>query len=413
MRKSRTFNWKIMGVSMRFDTKDRIIFSVFALLIIVFWITKESLSTPYLVGFMVVGLIIAILASEKAVDGISVFGKRLGLSPYVSGVLSSLASNSPELVIGGFAILNGQVEFAIAFIIMATGFNILMLGILIILGNYNRKKSIIIPQEVVEIEVPIVRVAIVIVGSIFVYGIVLFCLEIFEIATNAVQTIPYLPYEANVIMVAVYLFYLFFIIRHNLQNRDPNAVLKEEKSHKFENRSFIIFILLLGVGMIFFAGEMISSSVELFLESSHEIGIELNEFQLAFFIGAAASIPEHAIALLAVKKEGGVELGLGNLIAGSMQNLLLMTGLVSLFSFIGALAGIEGNFIQGIPLIHYVEGEIPIPFLLVQFGFAWLLLFLIKSSMTDDRKLDIYEGFTITVAQIFVFVIFLRGILGF
>ncbi|MHA2176163.1 MAG: hypothetical protein ACXAB2_08275, partial [Candidatus Hodarchaeales archaeon] len=73
----------------------------------------------------------------------------------------------------------------------------------------------------------------------------------------------------------------------------------------------------------------------------------------------------------------------------------------------------EGNFIEGIPLIHYVEGEIPIPFLLVQFGFAWLLLFLIKSSITDDRKLDIYEGFTITVAQLFVFVIFLRGILGF
>jgi Ca2+/Na+ antiporter len=165
--------------------------------------------------------------------------------------------------------------------------------------------------------------------------------------------------------------------------------------------------------MIFFAGEMISSSVELFLEQSHETGFVLNEFQLAFFIGAAASIPEHAIALLAVKKEGGIELGLGNLIAGSMQNLLLMTGLVSLFSYIGALFKIEGNSLQGIPLIHYVEGEIPIPFLLVQFGFAWLLLFMIKSSMTDDQKLDIYEGFTITIAQVFVFVIFIKGILGF
>ncbi|MHA2075689.1 MAG: hypothetical protein ACW97X_13800, partial [Candidatus Hodarchaeales archaeon] len=138
------------------------------------------------------------------------------------------------------------------------------------------------------------------------------------------------------------------------------------------------------------------------------------EFQLAFFIGACASIPEHAIALLAVRKEeGGIELGLGNLLAGSMQNLLLMTGLVSLFSMFGSFLGIEGNLPNGIPLIHEVHGEVPMPFLLVQFGFAWLLLFLIKSSMTDDKKLDIYEGFTITIAQIFVFVIFLRGILGF
>jgi Ca2+/Na+ antiporter len=400
---------------MKFKNRDKVIFSAFGILIIIFWLAKNTLSIPLLVGFMIVGLIIAILASEKAVEGIDVLGKKLGLTPYVSGVLSSLASNSPELVIGGFAILNGQVEFAIAFIIIATGFNILMLGILVILGNYQRKKPIIIPQEVVEIEVPIVRVAIVIVGSIFVYGIVLFCVEIFEIATHGNPTIPFLPYEANIIMVAVYLFYLFFIIRHNLKNRDPEARKKLAESHTSDNRSFLIFILLLGFGMIFFAGEMISSSVELFLDQSHDVGIVLNEFQLAFFIGAAASIPEHAIALLAVKKEGGIELGLGNLIAGSMQNLLLMTGLVSLFSYIGALFEIEGNSLEGIPLIHIVEGEppIPIPFLLVQFGFAWLLLFMIKSSMTDDRQLDIYEGFTITIAQVFVFVIFLRGILGF
>ena len=398
---------------MKFDTRDKIIFSAFAILIVIFWLFKDTFDTMFLAFFMIVGLIIAIMASEKAIEGIDVFGKKLGLTPYVSGVFSSLASNSPELVIGGFAILNGHVEFAIAFIIIATGFNILMLGLLVMLGNYTRRKPIIIPQEVVEIEVPIVRVAIVIVGSIFVYGIVLFVVEVFEIAQGMEQTVPYLPYEANVIMVLVYLLYLFFIVRHNLRNRDPNNVKKASEDHSLGSRSFLIFILVLGFGMIFFAGEMISSSVELFLERSHEVGIVLNEFQLAFFIGAAASIPEHAIALLAVKKEGGIELGLGNLIAGSMQNLLLMTGLVSLFSFIGAVFKIPGNEIHGIPLIHYVAGEIPIPFLLVQFGFAWLLLFMIKSSMTDDKKLDIYEGFTITVAQLFVFIIFLRGILGF
>ncbi len=181
------------------------------------------------------------------------------------------------------------------------------------------------------------------------------------------------------------------------------------------SRNFLIGVLVLAFAMIFFAGEMISSSVELFLEQSQEVGITLNEFQLAFFIGAAASIPEHAIALLAVRREGGIELGLGNLLAGTMQNLLLMTGLVSLFSFFASLMGFGGNANnpKGIPLVHEVEGGLPIPFLLVQFGFAWLLLFLIKSSMTDDKQLDIYEGFTITVAQLFVFVIFLRGILAF
>ena len=394
---------------MKFTNLDKVIFSVFAILIVIFSFSKHLLDPLLLVFFMFIGLMIAILASEKAVGGMEILGKKLGLTPYVSGVLSSLASNSPELAIGAFAILSGKVEFAIAFIIIATGFNILMLGLLIILGNYKRKGPIIIPEEVKEIEVPIVRVAIVIVGSIFVYGIVLFALE----GITGPGTIPFLPYEANVIMVVVYLFYLYFIIRHNLQKQSQKNSEQqyEEESHASHSvsRGFIISVLVLAFAMIFFAGEMISSSVEIFLEHDPIF----NEFQLAFFIGAAASIPEHAIALLAIRHKGGIELGLGNLIAGSMQNLLLMTGLVSLFSFIGSILGISGNDPRGIPLVHEVPGEIPIPFLLVQFGFAWLLLFLIKSSMTDDRRLDVYEGFTITIAQVFVFIIFLRGILAF
>ena len=124
-------------------------------------------------------------------------------------------------------------------------------------------------------------------------------------------------------------------------------------------------------------------------------------------------MPEHAIALIAIKKEGGIELGMGNLLAGSMQNLLLMVGLVSLFSFLAAVVGIhpESNLLEGIPLVHITEDGRAIPFLLVQFGFSWLMLSMIKSSMTDDAKLDWMEGILITVAQIFVFIIFLQGIL--
>jgi Ca2+/Na+ antiporter len=406
------------GISLselKFTNRDIGIFGVFAVLIMVFFLFRETFShNPLvLILFMGVGLVYAILASEKAVGGMDAVGKKAKLTPYVSGVLSSLASNSPELVIGFFAILSGKVEFAIAFIIIATGFNILMLGLLILIGNFYRKESITIPPEVMEIEIPIVRVAIVFVGSIFVLGIVLFAVEAIEIATHIEAGIPFLPYEAAVLMVVVYLFYLFFIIRHNLRQHAQSTSKDRSSSDQAEiKRGFLIFILVLAFAAIFFAGEMISSSVELFLESSQQIGISVNEFQLAFFIGAAASIPEHAIALLAVRHEGGIELGLGNLIAGSMQNLLLMTGLVALFSFVGAILGIPGNDIRGIPLIHFIEGETPVPFLLVQYGFAWLLLFLIKSSMTDDQKLDIYEGFAITIAQVFVFIIFLRGILS-
>jgi Ca2+/Na+ antiporter len=406
-------------LSLTLTKVDTAIFSILSLVVAVFWILPSLYETSVLllIFFILAGLFIAIYASEKAVKGMEVLGSKLGLTPYVAGVLSSLASNTPELVIGFFAVLAGETEFAIAFIIIATGFNFLMLGILIMLGNGIRKGPITVPEEVIKVEVPIVRVAIVMIGSIFVLGIVLFAQDALEAAKTGNEIIPYLPYEAALISVLVYLFYLYFIIKHNLKENLKNKEgIKEENKEEVHdgaksNKMMLLLILTLAFVFIFFAGEMISRSVEIFLDLPNN-EFHLNQFQLAFIIGAAASIPEHAIALLAVRHEGGIELGMGNLIAGSMQNLLFMTGLVALFSYIGAKLSIPGNSINGIPLIHSTEFG-TVPFLLVQFGFSWLILFLIKSSMVDDQKLDSYEGFTITLAQLYVFIIFLQAILGF
>ena len=409
-------------MSLTLTKQDSTVFIVLGLLVAAFWLLGTLYETNvYLIFlFILIGLFIAIYASEKAVKGMEVLGKRLGLTPYVSGVLASLASNTPELVIGLFAVLSGQTEFAIAFIIIATGFNFLMLGIIILIGNKERNGPIIVPDEVITVEIPIVRIALVMIGSIFVLGIVLYAQEALVIAKSALNlnsstpdltnSVPYLPYEAALISVIVYLFYLYFIIRHNLKSKPANAGEQSNKSEYYQNKGMLVLILVLAFVFIFFAGEMVSRSVELFLHLPNNPFV-LDEFQLAFVIGAAASIPEHAIALLAVRHEGGVELGMGNLLAGSMQNLLLMTGLVTLFSYVGAKLGIAGNYIQGIPLIHETSHGL-VPFLLVQFGFSWLILYLIKGSMSDDQKLDSYEGFTITMAQLFVFVIFLKSILG-
>ena len=399
---------------------DSSFFAVFAVLVAIFWFGSSFYdSNVYLLFFFIlIGLFIAIFASEKAVKGMETAGEKLGLTPYVSGVLASLASNTPELVIGFFAVLKGETEFAIAFIIIATGFNFLMLGIIIMIGNHIRKGPIIVPDEVIKVEIPIVRIALVIIGSIFVLGIVLYAQDALQLVqdvinnkTQITEVIPYLPYEAALISVIVYIFYLYFIIRHNLKEKAKSPAKTPQHDEQHQNKLILIVVLLLAFTFIFFAGEMISRSVEIFLKLPDN-PYPMDQFQLAFIIGAAASIPEHAIALLAVRHEGGIELGMGNLLAGSMQNLLLMTGLVALFSYIGAKLGIAGNSLNGIPLIHDTGHGI-VPFLLVQFGFSWLILYLIKSSAADDKKLDAYEGFTITIAQLYVFIIFLQAILGF
>ena len=65
---------------MKFKNLDKAIFSVFAVLIVIFNFSKQLLDPLFLVFFMFVGLVIAILASEKAVGGMELLGKKLGLT---------------------------------------------------------------------------------------------------------------------------------------------------------------------------------------------------------------------------------------------------------------------------------------------------------------------------------------------
>ncbi|MFW9928955.1 MAG: sodium:calcium antiporter [Candidatus Thorarchaeota archaeon] len=386
-------------------------------IMIIFYLIYFRTSLDFSVSVLMIflGLFIAIESSEIAVEAIDMLAKRLKLSTYVGGVISSIASNTPELVIAAFAVFAGKTEFAIALITIATGFNILMLGVLIILGNKIRRGPIDLPAEVIDVEVPIMRVAIVILGSIFTIGIVEFVIEVYNKVTenNASNVVPRLPHEASALMVLTYLVYLFFIVNHNLNQlrsgKEPVKPNSLSKQHPMSRYKLIGFLVLAFAG-IFVAGEMISSSVEFLADKQ---GID--EFLIAFIVGFSASIPEHFIALLAANKDGGIELGLGNLMAGSMQNLLMVIGLTGLISGIAAWLGVHTadgvNSIDGLQLIHETAHGF-IPFILVQIGFAWLILFLVKSSITDDKKLDYYEGFTIVMAQSFVFIIFLKGILG-
>ncbi|MHA1448635.1 MAG: sodium:calcium antiporter [Candidatus Hodarchaeales archaeon] len=389
---------------MGFRFRDYSEFIIFLVLVIFFYSMRIILKVDSLEIFVmgiVVGLVLAIRASERAVEGVDSAGKMLKLTPYVGGVLSSLASNTPELVIGAFSVLNDNAEFAVSMIVIATGFNILLLGILIILVTYKKADGkITLPKEVVAVEVPVMRGAIVMLGGLFIVGIATIGFTEGEI-TEA--TLPHLPGYAALLMVIVYLAYLFFIIRYVGREKGPDegttvetTVDDSPKKHHFTKRQTIILLIMGFVG-IFFAGEMISQSVE---TVSHGMG--LDEFQMAFIIGACAALPEHAIALIAANREGGSELGLGNVMAGAMQNLLLMIG------FVGLMTAFVNP--AGIPLVHLssTTGHV-VPFILIQLGFGALTVFLIKSSITDDNQLSIYEGLVITIAQVFVFIIFMSG----
>ncbi|MGY5876048.1 MAG: hypothetical protein RTU30_09900, partial [Candidatus Thorarchaeota archaeon] len=153
-------------------------------------------------------------------------------------------------------------------------------------------------------------------------------------------------------------------------------------------RSATILAIIGFIG-IFFAGEFLTSSVESLL-FNFETAIHTAGFDgvkiAALILGAAGALPEHGIALIAAAK-GKVGLAVGNLIGGVLQIVLLVAGGIGIF--------------VPIPLDRYVLFQI-----VVIAGSLWFL----KRAITDDHKLDFFEGAMIILLQAYVFVLLLTPI---
>ena len=313
------------------------------------------------------GLFLALAASEEAIKSVEALGKKTGISNYVVGVVSSLASNLPEIVVAVIAALKGFTEFAVLVAVITAGFNTLLLGIVIVIGNV-RGRSIKVPDELIFIETPVMRSTIAMLALVVCFGILsdLFSQgQVFDI-----------PHEVSFLLVLTYMAYLFFIFKY----KRALDVAHEEVSIKD-----IIIPAIIGFGGIFIAGESLSRVVEISVEI-----FGLSEAFLALLIGLAGSVPEHIIAVVsATKREvGRIHLGLGNLLAGVMQSYLLLIGIIG-------------------TLVSIVLDE----FILFELVAGALLIWMMKTSITDDKELSLYEGMMIIITQIFAFMILIETIL--
>ncbi|MHA1592222.1 MAG: hypothetical protein ACTSUP_07100 [Candidatus Heimdallarchaeaceae archaeon] len=163
-----------------------------------------------IMGF-IVGIWLAFRPSEWAVIGLNSGAKYVGLSEYVAGILSSLASNLPEAVIAIILITQPkpQVLTAVVTVLSAAGFNAIILGIAIIIATVKNKGSIAVPEDLKKKEAPIIRWAIVALTMTVVFGFS----EYFQLLgsgralTEAILTVP-----VAAMLAGSYLFYLIYII---------------------------------------------------------------------------------------------------------------------------------------------------------------------------------------------------------
>ena len=357
-------------------------FTVVIGLLVIYLYLRFSNIEPVLVlslGFLV-GIWLAFRPSEWAVEGIESAAGYLGYTAYMAGILTSLASNMPEAVISGIAAYAGWTtnqpdlqDIAVLSVLIAAGFNMLLLGVTIIIST-RKSGAMQVPEEAIRKDSVLIRWTIVALISMFALGIL-------DMVGPDAPLNPKFPAVASFTLFLSYIIYMLALAKGGVTDTTGKA----KPSHR---KKSALTLTLLGFIGIFFAGEILTNSVELFLDhfSGSVSALGINHVAIAALIlGAAGALPEHGIALIAAAK-GKVGLAVGNLIGGVLQIVLLVTGGIGMFVLI--------------PLDRYVLFQI-----IVIAGSLWFL----KRAITDDHKLDLFEGAMIILLQVYVFILLIAG----
>ncbi|MFW9787244.1 MAG: hypothetical protein ACFFE2_02845 [Candidatus Thorarchaeota archaeon] len=351
-------------------------------MIVYFYLRFQGLEpTLVIILGLIGGIWLAFRPSEWAVEGFESAAGHLGLTAYVAGMLSSLASNMPEAVISGIAAFDGWstgnqdlLDIAVLSILIAAGFNMLLLGITIVIST-SGKPDMEVPEEAIKKDSVLIRWTFVALLSMFALGIL-------DMVSPNSPSNPRFPAAASFVLFLSYIIYAGALTTGDVVNE--RAKPQAKASHSKSTTAILVIIGFIG---IFFAGEILTHSVEALLT---DFGIQIESFAnrvaiAALILGAAGALPEHGIAIIAAAK-GKVGLAVGNLIGGVLQIVLLVMGGIGIF--------------VPIPLDRYVLFQI-----IVIAGSLWFL----KRAITDDHKLDFFEGAMIILLQAYVFVLLIAG----
>jgi Ca2+/Na+ antiporter len=304
---------------------------------------------PFSVLSLLLGLVIVVLIGEPMVEGLKEFSIQTGLSAHVTGIISSLASNLPEAVMTGFMILSPHLrEVAILTVMLASAFNGLLLGILVIMLTY-RGGVIELPKNVMEHDIEIMRIAIALCMIVFGTGVIL---NLFNGGAAV-----FLPKEVPIFLLLAYVGYLFFV------SRGHTEIHIESERHEGSGWKAPVLLGLVG---ILISAELISGSSEYLVHR-----LDVHVVIAATLIGLAGSVPEHGLALIGAHK-GHVQMGVSNLLSGIVQSIMLIFPLLALI----------------VPV--HLDGYVMYQFLAIS-----VTLWIVKKAIIDDNRLTLDEGLSI------------------
>ena len=260
------------------------------------------------VVFLVVGLVLLVVGAESFVRGASQLAALLGISPLVIGLtVVAYGTSMPELAVSTISAYAGVDSLAVGNVV---GSNIA--NILLILGLSAVVAPLIVSQQLVRLDVPLMLGA-----SLIVW---------FMGRDGRISAL-----EGGLLFAGVVAYTIFLIV----QSRQEGQAIQDEYAQEFGQVPpataatwvKIILLILAGIGLLVLGSDLLvdgaTAIATAFGVSELIIGLTI--------VAVGTSLPELATSVVASYR-GERDIAVGNVVGSNIFNLLMVLGLASVFA---------------------------------------------------------------------------------
>ena len=267
--------------------------------------------------FLVLGLVLLIKGADFFVSAASSVAKKLKVSSLVIGLtIVALGTSLPELAVSISSAISGATDLSIGNVVGSNMFNML-----VCLGAVCMFQPIYMRKSTKKIDFPFL---------IALTGILLiFSLDRYLDGTS----INFISRTESMLFIVILVLYMFVTVSNarkerqtTIENNEMAEQKPEEEVKQLKSWQTALY-LILGLGMVVFGGECVSSTSQ-FLAIKAGMSEALVGITIVAF---GTSLPEFVTSIVAAKR-GENELALGNVIGSNIINISLILGAVGVIT---------------------------------------------------------------------------------
>lgn len=244
------------------------------------------------------GIAIVVYGADEAIKRLLGLSKIFRLSTFVTGVvIAGTLAVLPELSIGVLSALSGNSTFGLGIILGANVADLtLVIGIVVLIAGCQKMTSSMLRSLKISFIAVILPLILLLDGE-------LSCMD-------------------GVILVSAFIVYVIWLLFSG--RKDKQAAESMRFSKRIIGLGVTVFLLIIGVTVLFIGSELVNSSAQTLSES---FGLPL--FLMGLIVAIGTCLPEMAFAVRAVEAKDG-EIGIGNILGNVLADSMLTIGIIAI-----------------------------------------------------------------------------------